>query len=512
MFVRIIKASSNEYAVILRSYRDKDGKVRQKTIQNLGVVTNKNREELLAIGRRIIAKHNDHEIISSIDNIKELNRANWGSSAIINSLWSTLSLDSLFNKNYINPIKLMLAERLIAPCSKLRTYHRRNYHDELFKDLKLHQLYRALDALADNEHKIKDNIMQRQLSRAKVDMVLFDVTTLYFESQKKDDFKNFGYSKDCKFNEVQVVLSLIIDTQGRPLSYEVFPGNTYEGNTLLPVVQRVKSKHKINKVIVVADRGIGSKTNLDLLKEQGFDYIIGAKLRSMSKAIQQQAISMQGYEENEVTNNGDKHITKYKTIKEEAKQLMVFYSPKRAEKDAKDRVRLVEKAQQLLTKKTSEKGANKYIVTTKSESKLNQKKIDEDALYDGYYGLHFSNTEMSWCQITQAYAQLWRIEESFRTIKHLFELRPMFHWTEKRIKGHIMLNFILLVIEKEIMLRLKASNVEATHVKVRDAISEMEKSVLSINGDNYEVYAKLSSLQKSILKANKIQVPKNSRI
>ena len=91
--------------------------------------------------------------------------------------------------------------------------------------------------------------MQRQLSRAKVDMVLFDVTTLYFESQKKDDFKNFGYSKDCKFNEVQVVLSLIIDTQGRPLSYEVFPGNTYEGNTLLPVVQRVKSKHKINKVI-----------------------------------------------------------------------------------------------------------------------------------------------------------------------------------------------------------------------------------------------------------------------
>ena len=120
--------------------------------------------------------------------------------------------------------------------------------------------------------------------------------------------------------------------------------------------------------------------------------------------------------------------------------------------------------------------------------------------------------EMSWCQITQAYAQLWRIEESFRTIKHLFELRPMFHWTEKRIKGHIMLNFILLVMEKEIMLRLKASNVEATHVKVRDAISEMEKSVLSINGDNYEVYAKLSSLQKSILKANKIQVPKNSRI
>ena len=251
---------------------------------------------------------------------------------------------------------------------------------------------------------------------------------------------------------------------------------------------------------------------MDLLKEQGFDYIIGAKLRSMSKAIQQQAISMQGYEENEVTNNGDKHITKYKTIKEEAKQLMVFYSPKRAEKDAKDRVRLVEKAQQLLTKKTSEKGANKYIVTTKSESKLNQKKIDEDALYDGYYGLHFSNTEMSWCQITQAYAQLWRIEESFRTIKHLFELRPMFHWTEKRIKGHIMLNFILLVMEKEIMLRLKASNVEATHVKVRDAISEMEKSVLSINGNNYEVYAKLSSLQKSILKANKIQVPKNSRI
>ena len=110
------------------------------------------------------------------------------------------------------------------------------------------------------------------------------------------------------------------------------------------------------------------------------------------------------------------------------------------------------------------------------------------------------------------YAQLWQIEESFRTIKHLFELRPMFHWTEKRIKGHIMLNFILLVMEKEIMLSLKASNVEATHVKVRDAISQMEKSVLSINGNNYQLYANLSSLQKSILKANKIQVPKNPKV
>ena len=512
MFVRIIKAKSNEYAVILRSYRDKDGKVRQKTVQNLGVVTTKNREELLAIGRRIIAKQNEHEIISSIDNIKEVNRSNWGSSAVINSLWSRFSLDSFFNKNYINPIKLMLAERLIAPCSKLRTYHRRNYHDELFKDLKLHQLYIALDVLADNEDKIKDSIMQHQLSRSEVDMVLFDVTTLYFESQKKDDFKNFGYSKDCKFNEVQIVLSLIIDAQGRPLSYEVFPGNTYEGNTLLPVLQRVKSKHKINKIIVVADRGIGSRTNLSLLKEQGFDYIIGAKLRSMSKSIQQQAISMDGYAEHKVTNNGDAHIIRYKAIKDEDKQLMVFYSHKRAGKDAKDRMRLVEKAQQLLTKKASEKGANKYIVKNKSESKLNQKKIDEDTLYDGYYALHFSNTEMSGQQLTQAYAQLWQIEESFRTIKHLFELRPMFHWTEKRIKGHIMLNFILLVMEKEIMLTLKASNVEATHVKVRDAISHMEKSLLSINGNNYQLYANLSSLQKSILKANKIQVPKNSKV
>ena len=179
MFVRIVKARTKDYAVIVRGYRDKDGKVKQKTVQNLGPVNDKNKEQMLAMGRRIIAQKKGEEFISDPKEIKEIKRVNWGCRAIIDKMWEELDLDIIFN------------------------------------DIKLEQLYRGLDLLHDNKKKIKHQIFNKQASKNTIDVAFFDVTTLYFESQKDDDIRDFGYSKDCKFNEVQVVLSLVISSDGR---------------------------------------------------------------------------------------------------------------------------------------------------------------------------------------------------------------------------------------------------------------------------------------------------------
>lgn len=510
MFVRIVKARTKDYAVIVRGYRDKDGKVKQKTVQNLGPVNDKNREQMLAMGRRIIAQKKGEEFISDPKEIKEIKRVNWGCRAIIDKMWEELDLDIILAGKRKEAIKLMLADRLIAPSSKLRTFHRKDEH-EGFNDIKLEQLYRGLDLLYDNKKKIKHQIFNKQASKNTIDVAFFDVTTLYFESQKDDDIRDFGYSKDCKFNEVQVVLSLVISSDGSPISYELFSGNTFEGNTLLPILDNLKEDYNISKIVIVADRGIGFKSNLDEIKKRGYDYIIGARLRSMSKDIQKEAISEEGYQP--FCYNNEEEKNKYKIINQDDNNLLLLYSSKRADKDAIDRNRLVEKAKNIVLKKNvTQRGANKYIKTEKKETKLNQDKIERDSLFDGYYALSFSDDNMKAEDISSAYHHLWKIEESFRTMKSLFEVRPIFHWTSHRIQGHVLLNFILLVMEHNLLLKLRNNNSPLSHQNIRDAINKMQKSVLQLGNKNINSYAPSSQEQKDILAALNINLPKNSML
>ena len=268
MFARIIKARNNEYVVIVRGYRDKEGKVRHKTVLNLGVATDNNREQLLAIAKKIAAFSDGHEIISSADDIQETRRENWVMFEILTSLWQKFRLSNVIEDQKTQlAILLMLAFRLLDPGSKLHNFNNR-HNFAGFSEVKLHELYRSLDLLASLEGVLQQHIFNIQKAYGGMNIVFFDVTTLYFESQKRDDLRNFGYSKDCKFNEVQVVLSLVINSQGRPLSYEIFPGNTAESKSLLPCLIKMREKFAINKVVIVADRGIGSRDNLSAIREK----------------------------------------------------------------------------------------------------------------------------------------------------------------------------------------------------------------------------------------------------
>jgi Transposase DDE domain len=271
MFVRIIKARTKEYAVIIRGYRDKDGKVRHKTVKNLGPVNAHNRQQMLDLGRRLIASSSGHAVISQGADVQEQSRHNWGAPAIIDNLWNRFSLDSLITSHKTRQaLKLMMIDRICSPASKFATYNRRARYQG-YENVELHNIYRSLDVICEKSEELKSHIYRKQALRGIQDVVFFDVTTLYFESQKADLLRDFGYSKDCKFNEVQIVLCLVIDSTGKPITYEIFPGNTSEGSTLLPILEKFRKQFAINKLIIVADRGIGSEHNLAHIKEAGYE-------------------------------------------------------------------------------------------------------------------------------------------------------------------------------------------------------------------------------------------------
>jgi len=299
---------------------------------------------------------------------------------------------------------LMAAQHLLRPRSKLATYERQDSYLGR-KKVKLQHLYRTLDKLCEEKEFIENELFERnyRVYGQKVDVVFYDVTTFAFESVIADELKNFGFSKDCKFNEVQVVMGLLMDTNGLPIGYELFAGNTFDGKTLVKSLENIKKRFGINRVIIVADRGINSKGNLNLIKEAGYGYIVASKIRIMSKKILTEIFDQSSYTSLK-DEDGDtfsyKTISFLNTFTDENKEkhlleesLVVSFSEKRAKKDRSDRERLIEKAKKLLQnpeniKASNKRGGRKYLSDSSPQEatwELDEKKIAQDTCFDGYY-------------------------------------------------------------------------------------------------------------------------------
>tara|TARA_Y100000746_G_C15443875_1_gene424130 strand:- start:66 stop:1619 length:1554 start_codon:yes stop_codon:yes gene_type:complete len=511
MFARVIKGKRKEYVSIVRGYRDREGKVKQKTVYSLGPVTLQTKAKTLEIANAIVKISGNSEIINSANDITEIARLNWGVSKIINRLWDKFGMDTVI-KSKANAIKLMLADRFLEPKSKLGLFHEKENY-EGFSDVNLHDIYRALDNLDLDKDTISEHIANKQKIYGSNDVVFFDVTTLYFESEKSDEIRKFGYSKDQKFKDVQIVLSVAINKEGRPLAYDIFPGNTFEGQTLLPLLLKLKKHMEIGKVIIVADRGMGSQNNLSLLKDAGFDYIIGSKLKSASKDFKSIALCKDDYK-NMYKDNDD---IQYKIIKKENKSWLCLYSKKRAIKDRYDREKFVLKAKSMIDSNSfdnSKAGAKKYIKNIskidKIQLEIDTMKIEKDTMFDGFFTISISDDSLPPQEIYAAYHNLWQIEESFRCMKSFFHIRPMFHWTKKRIEGHIMMNFIAFVFKKDLQLALKPFDSNPSDSNIRKSLKLMNFSTLSIGGSLINSFSNLDSLGINILKVLQIKKPNNS--
>jgi len=499
MYVRLKTSKQSRHNTLQIVENTREGKkVRQRVIASLGVVSDeKSLRKLQKLAENLVRKLEEQGLpLPSKVDLKQLFHIKTvydGFGAVVNKLMELTGLSQLLREargkhqfNLEETIKLMVAQRLDLPSSKLRTFERQQDHG--FNDIDLQHLYRSMDIIHPLSEQIQTLAFRstRSLSDYTVDCFFFDVTTLYFESVTQDELKEFGYSKDQKYHSVQIVLALVVDRNGVPLAYDVFKGNLAETKTLIPVLEALRKRFSVDNVTVVCDRGLASESNIQALQNAKFHFVIASKLRALSKSHNINDLTKCSPLPNQDNVPQDEKIL-FRTLehpKYKDTVLIVTYSPCRAKKDKYDRDKLVEKLKAKLTedpdensiKKVISNGGYKKYTNTKSGSalSLNQDAIDADATWDGFHGIAVSKSaKLSVTEALSRYRELWHVEETFRITKTTLRARPIFHWAPHRIKAHVLLCFITLFIERILELLLRQKGTPLTPDQIRYALSQI---------------------------------------
>ncbi len=570
MYLKKVKAKNSTYLKLVETIWDKKDKKRiQKTILNIGRLDDLMQNGLPFIVKALsklvteeLSKKSSKETIKfpdlkDISNTSEGKIFNYGHIAYRN-IWNAFNVSNILltlikNKKvefvFTDVVYNMAINQLLKPSSKLQLWNNQNKYLMTNQTIDLQHYYRALDILADNKIKIENYFFSqsRDLFNTQLDIVFYDVTTFYFESQKQDQLRDFGFDKDNKINNVHIVMGLLIDKTGKPIGYELFKGNTYEGKTMLKVIEKLKKRFNIDTIIIVADRGLNSKLSLTDIRDAGFHYIVSGRLKSMKNKIQQIVFNQDDYvalnqKDLKLLNKYDadqsfkykvvdyKNEIKYKENPEDKnykiavldEKLICTYSSKRAAKDRKDRERQLDKAKQIVEKNDksklkSQSGHKKYVAKNYAENVkeeeftlvLDENKVKQDEKFDGYYVIQSSKPELTAKEVIENYHYLYKIEESFRIMKTTMRVRPINHWTPKRIEGHFVMCFIAFLLERELELKLIRNNKINAPEQIKAAINSMTFTNFKIENQDYFLKNEQTKLASDILAVLKIKQPEN---
>jgi transposase len=319
------------------------------------------------------------------------------------------------------------------------------------------------------------------------DLLFYDVTTLYFETFEEDQLRKNGFSKDNKSQQPQILVALMVTKGGFPIAYEVFAGNTFEGHTLIPVVKNFITKNKVKEFTVVADAAMISVENIQALKENGINYIVGARLGNLSNELIEKI-------DKSISRRDDKSIR----IKTDNGYLICSYSSVRYRKDKYEMEKQIKRAKYIIDNPSK----NKKLKFTKSNGQnieLNQKLIDKIQKTLGIKG-YYTNLEEPIADdktIIERYHELYKIEQAFRISKSDLQTRPIFHYKEEPIKLHLLICFMALVVSKNIELQTNTSTRKFIHEckKITDARLKNQ-----ITGKEIRIRANLSPTTIEILR------------
>ncbi len=533
MFVRIKSKSKDKYnkSVQLVESSRVNGKVVQTIVKHIGVAYNDEQlDELRLLAKSIqitlenVDKeslfkpeellqdltlediydqsiYNDEDYNVDIRNLEEESRVITGIHDIYGKLYDELKVGSIIanparNVATVKIFKEMVLSRIANPDSKRGSVA--SLEEKYGVDINLDKVYRMMDKLDDKAIETLNTLSYnktKELFGDKIDVIYFDATTIYFESFSEDSgddaLKKNGYSKDLKFNQPQVVLALMVTKDGLPIGYEAFAGDTFDGHTLIPSLKILREKYNIDNVVYVADSGMFNKDNLqelDQLEEHKFNYIVGARIKNMSKSIKEKILYMDDYVQ--LTED-----VKVKNITlDNGRKLIVTHSLKRARKDKSDRekgiIKLREKLQKNRSVKThlSTQGFKKYLQLEDPKDKetscdltitLNEEKIAQDALWDGLKGLIVNkDSKLTNDEILTQYANLWQVEESFRITKSDLKIRPVYHWKPSRVKAHLAISFAALFIVRHLEYRVKVQYKKLSPKKIKELLLSVQHSIV----------------------------------
>ena len=496
-YLKVDHKNGESYLRIVESKRV-NGKSSKKTLYSLGKVSDYTPEMLKRFGERFyeLGGGDPKELLGP--GVEELDRYNYGYYQIVTKGLSYYGLDKVLcaiekkkqlSYDLLNAITLMLVERLHDPSSK-----RSNYLDQGeylgINPVALHHLYRSLDQLAVKAKVIQRCIFEkgRNLFNQKLDVVFYDVTTFYFDSDKEDNLRKKGFSKDGKTGKVQVVFGLLIDKNKNPIGYRLYSGDQYEGHTFKDAIALLKKEYQIENIIVVADRGMLSKNNIDIVENQNkYEFIVGERLKTLPNQIKSKLTTLDNYTKQwSYDKNGASIVLKYTTLNYNGRTIIGTYSSKRATKDRKDREEKLKKATQLLQSPSQiDRKSARFYLKKEHDSKyaLDLKKIEQDQKYDGFLCIATNNKSLRVTTILDHYRHLFQIEQTFRTFKTHLETRPMYHWTPKRIEGHICLCYITYTLQHYLLSKLNKNGYKISERQLRKNLDRMQLSLVKQKND-----------------------------
>ena len=498
MFVRKKKNASGSISVQIIA--KKSGKY--KVVETIGCSKDeKEIEELVKIAQQRIKEiePNLFDYIEYKENKNRLKADNVriiGDELVFGKIFKDLGCLNLDFKRLKDKelFKALVISRILYPGSKLYLidYYRIYKKETIDKN----RIYRFLDRLCKTELKdqVEKCVYESTLRKVggKLVVCFYDVTTLYFESESEDDLRKIGFSKEGKLNRPQIQLGLFTTTEGYPLAYDIYEGNKFEGHTLKENLENFQKRFNLpkeHKPIVVADRGMLNRDNLTYLEDNGYTYIIGAKIKNLSNEIKTYIANLNFQSDDQTYEIYLDENNTFTKSKEKAKyRLILSYSIQRMKKDRYLREKHLNKLKQKienspnLTKNDLKSPYKKYLdlenenienKDCKITFKLNEEKIKLDEKLDGIKGYITNNFKLSHNEIISHYTNLYFIEEAFRISKTDLKIRPVYHRLEDRIKAHILISFVAYAVYKEFERRIKKSDLNIKFKLTFDYIKTM---------------------------------------
>lgn len=509
MFFRQKKVKDYTYLQIVEN-RWEDGKSRQRVLATVGRLdqlrASGQLEALLESGARfaesllVLSEHRRGELPS-------IATRRIGAPLIFERLWCETgcaeAIEQLLEERSFGfPVEraifLEVLHRLVAPGSDRSGFAwREGYRIEGTQELDLHHAYRAMawlgEALEDEDEEAltprctKDRIEEALFAKDRdlfsgLELVFFDTTSIYFEGEGGETLGQYGHSKDHRKNRKQMVVGVVLDQEGRPICCEMWPGNTTDVKTLVPVARRLQKRFGIERVCLVADRGMVKAQSLEELAEQGWDYILGTRMRNQ-KEVRDEVLGKAGRYRTVFgsrTSKKEPSPLKVKEVWVEDRRYVVCLNEEHAAKDRADReailAALQERLKQGATSLVGNRGYRRYLSARGAGFEIDTAKIEREQRYDGKWVLR-TTTDLDAADVALAYKQLWMVEDIFRSMKSLLETRPVYHRTDAAIRGHVFCSFLALRLRAELESRLaqRAESLEwASIVRDLDRLEEIE--------------------------------------
>lgn len=449
MFIRKLKNRSGSTSLQIISKENG----RYKVLKTVGCATTwREIEQLESLAREEIEKITgqqklfgfsiDQAIENVILSLENSNIRTLGPELIFGKIFNHIGFDQIHSDMF----RHLVLSRLAFPLSKLKTCEYLYRYQGVSLDIDA--VYRFLDKLQSQYKDLVESICfehTKKILGGMVSVVFYDMTTLYFEASDEDDLRKIGYSKDGKHQHPQIVIGLLVGLGGLPIGYDIFEGNTYEGHTLIPFLEKMSFKFNLSKPIVVADCGLLSTKNILALEKGEYEYILGGRIKNESEHLKKQIIE-HAYLDGECRS----------FIKEGETRLIVGYSKERAKKDAYNRERGLKRIEKQvktgkLTKANlSQRGYNKFLkMNGEINIEMDYQKVNEDAKWDGLKG-YITNSKLSDNDAIENYKNLWHIEKGFRMSKTDLRIRPVFHRLHHRIEAHLCIAFTAFAVYKEL--------------------------------------------------------------